>query len=417
MKQILKQTSWLIIAQLLTKVIGFFYTIFLAKSLGVEDFGLYTVAFAYFSILSAVADFGFNRFLIREIALGRMNSHQLLWNTMILRITISSVLFAVFAITLYLTDSDSFRVNLILLSTLAILPQTIGLTFDGIFIAMKKLQFSSFILFISTIAMSFLGYLLLNSGFGVVGAINALIFGQLVYASAAFILIGFTQGLHSLKIELPILKEAIVGSLPYGLLGILGLLYFRIDSIILSYLKGSFETGIYGAAYRFLETIIFIPSAFAAALFPSMAQLQTQQNKTQLKSLYFKSVKLMAFLGIIFLAGYFFILPEIIKKYLPNYILAIDAIKILSLSIPFIFIATPGVQVLLSTEKYLKSVLFFSVLTLFLNVMLNLIFIPQFGYIAASWITVFSDITSFIIFFLMINFYIFTPLSGASKKS
>lgn len=406
MKQILKQTSWLILAQVLTKAIGFFYTIFLAKSLGVESFGLYTVAFAYFSIISAIADFGFNRFLIREISQEKLKTNLLLWNTLMLRLTLAAVLFAAFAVFLYVFDTDKIRVNLILLATLAILPQVVGMTFDGIFVALKKLQFSALALFVSTLAMSFSGWLLVSKGFGSIGAVNALIFGQLTFAAAFFVLIVLHQGLHFPKIELSVIKKAVVGSLPYGILGILGLLYFRIDAIMLSYIRGSYETGIYGAAYKFLETIIFIPASFAAALFPNMTILHTE-NLSDLKKLYFKAIKLMFILGLFFLLGYIFVLPQIIKLYLPNYLLAIDVIKILSLSIPFIFIATPGVQVLLSTDKYLKPVVFFSFFTLVFNIVLNFLFIPQFGILAASWITVLSDVLSFAIFFLLINFYIF----------
>lgn len=404
MRQILKQTTWLILAQVLTKGIGFFYTIFLAKSLGVEDFGLLTVALAYFSIISSIADFGFNRFLIREVAQDKKQTNILLWNILMLRLTLTSILFAIFAVTLYILDQDKIRVNLILLATLAILPQAMGMTFDGIFVALKKLQFSALTLFLSTLAMVLAGFLLVSKGFGVVGAVNALIFGQLIFAGVLFILLTLNHGLHFPKVEFSIIKKAIRGSLPYGVLGILGLLYFRIDAIILSYLRGSFETGIYGAAYKFLEAIIFVPSSFAAALFPTLAKLH--DDKIELKQLYFKSLKLMLSLGIVLLIGYILVLPQIIKTFLPNYLLAIEAIKILSLSIPFIFIATPGVTVLLSTDKYLKSVMFFSIFTLAFNIILNFVFIPKFGFIAASWVTVFSDILSFAIFFLLIKFQI-----------
>ncbi len=405
MRSILKQTTWLILAQVLTKIIGFFYTIFLAKSLGVEDFGLLIVALAYFSIISSIADFGFNRFLIREVTRDKGQTNVLLWNTVMLRLTLTSILFAVFAVFIYFFDADKIRVNLILLATLAILPQTVGMTFDGIFIALKKLQFSSLALFLSTLATALVGLFLVSRGFGPTGAVNALIYGQLTYVIILFSILTLNHGLHFPKIEVYVIKKAIKGSLPYGILGILGLLYFRIDAIILSYIRGSFEAGIYGAAYKFLEAIIFVPSSFAAALFPALAKLHN--NKIEMKQLYFKSIKLMLSLGLFFLLGYIFVLPQIIKIFLPNYLPAIEAIKILSLSIPFIFIATPGVQVLLSTDKYLKSVVFFSIFTLVFNITLNFLFIPKFGFIAASWVTVFSDILSFVIFFLLIKFKMF----------
>lgn len=409
MRQIFKQASWLVLAQFITKSISFFYTFFLAKSLGVEGFGLYIVAISYFSIISSIADFGFNRFLIREISIEKINVSQLLWNTLILRLALASVLFASFAIVLYSFDKDASRVNLILIALMAVLPQSIAMTFDAIFVALKKLQFSAIMLFISTIGMAFSGWYLVTQGFGSIGAVNGLIFGQLVYALGFFLITGLNIGIHFPKIELSIIKKAVKGSLPYGILGILGLLYFRIDSIILSYLKGSYDAGIYGASYKFLETIIFIPGSFAAALFPNMTKLYSK-NMSDLKKLYFKSLKIMLVLGLILFLSYIFILPILITLYLPNYLPAIEVIKILSLSIPFIFIATPGVQVLLSTDKYLTPVILFSVFTLLLNIILNFLFIPKFGYIAAAWITVFSDTISFIIFFILINLYIFSSL-------
>lgn len=357
---------------------------------------------AYFSIISSIADFGFNRFLIREVVQDKSAAPKLLWNIIILRLTLTAVLFAGFAIFLYFLDPDKLRVSLTLLATLAILPQAVALTFDGIFAASKKLQFSAISLFISSVSTIFAGIFLLNEGLGVWGAMDAFIFGQLIYMLVLIIFLHNTQGFLFSPIKLSIIKKALAGSLPYGLLSILGLLYFRIDTLMLSYLKGSFETGLYGVAYRFLEAIIFIPSAFAAAFFPAVAKLSDEKG-SELKKIYFTSLKMMLILGLVIMMFYILILPIIIKLFLPNYLQAIDVIKILALSIPFIFIATPGVQILLSSDKYLRPVLLFSIFTVIFNIVLNFIFIPIFGVLAAAWITVLSDVLSFVIFFLFIQ--------------
>lgn len=406
MRNILKQSSFLFLAQSLTRVIGFFYTIYLARALGVSDFGLLTAALAYFSIISSIADLGFSRFLIREVAKDRAKASQLLWNISLLRLTLTSVLFAIFAVGLYILDADKMRVSLILLATIAILPQAIALTFDAIFVGIRKLQFSAASLLMSSLATAALGFYLVRSGFGPMGAVNALILGQVIYVTSLLYFLFKNEKPIFSAVNLTIIKKIIGGSLPYGLLGILGLLYFRIDTILLSYLKGNYETGIYGAAYKFLEGIIFIPGAFSAALFPALAKLH-DGNKGEMKRLYFKSLKLMGAIGMILFFSYFLILPEIIKIFLPNYLQAVEAVRILSLAIPFIFLATPGVQVLFSSEKYLKTVILLSLFTLGFNVILNLIFIPKFGFIAASWITVLSEILSFMIFLLLIRIKIF----------
>lgn len=400
MKAILKQTSYVFLAQSLTRAIGFVYVIYLAGILGVSEFGLYTLALAYFSIISSIADFGFNRFLIREVAKDRSKAVQLLWNIIILRLTLTSVLFAIFAITLYSFDPMKMRVSLILLATLSILPQAIALTVDAIFVANQKLQISAIALFVASLAAALAGYILVGKGFGTMGAVNALILGQVIYAIVLLIFLLKYERLVFSKINLGLLKEAIYGSLPYGLLGILGLLYFRIDTILLSYIKGSFETGIYGAAYKFLESITFIPSAFSLALFPILSKLH-DANIQDVRKLYFKSLKVMAGLGIVVFLAYILVLPKVISIFLPNYLSSIAAIQILALSIPFMFAQGVTVSVLLSTDKYLKQVILLSIITLVFNVVANLVFIPLFGFIGASWITVLSEILSFIIFFLL----------------
>ncbi len=406
MRNIFKQVSWLFLAQILIRAVGFFYTVFLARSLGVTDFGLYTVALSYFSIISSFADFGINRFLIREVSIDKSMAAELLCNVVILRLSFTSVLFAIFATVLYLFDPDKMRVSLVLLATLAILPQSVALTFDAIFVAIQKLQFSALALFISSMATALAGLLLINRGFGSMGAINALIFGQLIYLFSLTVFLYKQKILVMSKIEVSIIKKALTGSLPYGLLGVLGLLYFRTDSILLSYMKGSYEAGIYGVAYRFLEAIIFIPSSLALAIFPTMTKLH-YGNLAEMKKLYKKILKLMTVLGIITALGCIFVLPEIIKLFLPNYFKAIDIIRVLSLSIPFIFVYVPLSQIILTSDKYLKSLVLISIGTLFFNILLNLIYIPQYGSLGAALITVISDVLSFIIVLLFIRIKIF----------
>src|SRR3990167_8995335 len=354
MKEILKQSSWLIGAQILSRIIGFFYTIFLARNLGVSDYGLFSVGLAYFSIISSFSDFGFNRYLIKEASQKENTKWELLWNLMALRLTLICIFFGIFSVLLYLFDGNRLRVSVILLASLAVLPQTIAITFDGLFIALRKLQFSAIALITSSLGTVLLGFFMISKGFGVIGAVNALILGQF--------------------------------------------LYFRIDTVLLSYLRGNFETGIYGAAYKFFEAITFIPAALSTALFPVLAKLH-DVNQEQVIKLYFKSLKILFTISLLVVIGYFYLLPIIIQLLLPSYLPAVKAIVILTLAIPFMFCHYPAVQVLLSTDKYFKPVITISIILLSLNIVLNLIFIPIYGFIAASWITVFSEARSFLIYF------------------
>ncbi len=402
MRAILKQTTWLFLAQALGRVIGLFYTIFLARNLGVSDFGLFSSALAYFSLVSSVADFGFNRFLIREIARDHKKIPELLCNISLLRLTLGSVIFSLFAVGLYLLDPDKLRVSLTLLAVLAVLPQAISQTLDAIFVALQKLQYSSVALLILSLATTIFGVSLVSTGFGVVGTVVALILGQLVYLIALTFFLRVQKVRILAKITTSTIKQAILGSLPYGLLGILGLLYFRIDIILLTYLRGNFDAGIYGVAYRFLEAVVFVPSSLAAAFFPISIKLVTQSPE-KIYKLYKKSIYLLFLIALPIAAAYWLLVPFIILRFLPQYLQAIKVLQILSLTIPFMFMISIQGMLLFSHERFLRPLLLMGFFNLILNILLNLYLIPKYSFVGSAWATLISDIVGFSIFLLYIR--------------
>lgn len=401
MENILKQSSWLFTAQALGKAIGFFYAIFLAKNLSVPDFGLYSTALAYFSMISVVSDLGFNRYLITEIARDRLKITQLLLTVGVFRLLLSTVFFAIFSVALYLLDPDKLRVNLILLAALATIPQTIAFTLDAIFIAIQRLKVSSIGLIVLNLSTTLIGILLVKD-FGATGAVVALIIGQLIYLFALTIFL-LTQKLKlSINIEWTTLKQVLKGSLPYGIVGILGLLYFKIDTLMLAYLKGNFEVGIYGIAYKFLEAVVFIPAVLSTALFPSIVKIIDNNPKNAYK-LYLKVTVLLFSISILVVVSYLFLLPMIINNFLPQYSPAIEVIRILSLTIPFMFMISPQGVILFSQKRFLKALLLMSVFNLSLNIALNLYLIPRYSFYGAAWATLISDIVGFSLFFVYIS--------------
>lgn len=407
MKELLfKNSSYLLIAQFLVKIVSFFYTVFLARILGVDNFGLFTVALSYFSLISAVADFGISRYLIREIARGGKDTSTLISNILILRLTVIAVVFALFSVGMTLLDPNVDRVSLTLIALLSIFPQAVALTIDGVFVAVNRIKLAALGLIFLSVVTALLGVSLVCSGYGAMGASAALFFGELFYGLSMWFLLTREKIIFRPAVETKILKEIIVGSLPYGLLGILGLLYFKIDTILLSYMRGSFETGIYAAAYKFLEAIIFIPSAISTALFPILAKLH-DSDPGHVKRIYYKGLWVMLFISLPILIGYVLILPIIIRFFLPQYLESIFVLQVLALTIPLMFIHTPATVALLSTDKYIKEVVTISFGTLAFNLILNILLIPQFGYLAAAFITVLSEAVSLLSFYLLLKYRVF----------
>lgn len=389
-RKVYKNTSWLLGGQAIVKVIAFVYTIFLANALGVSDFGLYVVALSYYSLISVVADLGVTRYLVRELAIGHLPKGSLLSTAILTRLSVLSISFAISSLAVYILDPDKLRAFLISLVVLAVLPQSISLSLDAIYISASKLKYSALGIVSMTIFTAILGVILVKFQMGIVGAVVALMVGQLFHA----LLLANFCFIHKINclgtVDSKIIRQLTKGSLPYALLSVFGLFYFKVDSLLIGYLRGSFEAGIYGVAYKFLEGVVLIPSVLSIALFPILSKMH-KKHPHDLKKVFIKISKVMVALSLIVVLGFLLILPPFIHYILPNYTSAVPAVKVLALAIPFIFLHVPLSQILLSSEKYLRQMIFISLIPISFNILLNLHFIPQYGFIAAAWITVVSD--------------------------
>lgn len=402
-RKIFKNTSYLFTAQVFVKGISFLYTIFLARSLEVENFGIYTVALSYFALVSAIADLGITRYFIREGSKEKSNLDHLLSSVTLLRVAIVAVSFAVLSIIFSIFDPEKTRVSAILVIFLALFPQAIALMFECVFVSLQKFSFTAIGQLVLNIVTVIVGVFLINNNYDLFGVITAFIVGQIIYA--LFMFAGITHLRMHLYNQVTIkkIKEVLKNSLPYGLLSVIGIISFRADSIILSYTRGNFETGIYGAAFKFVDAIAFFPAIVATVLFPIMAEM-LENDFPGVKKLAKKSIRVMIPLGLLVMLGFVFVLPILIKTFLPKYILAIDSIKILGLAVPFIFAHMPLGQIILATDKYLKESLGMFLGIMSFNIIAGLIFIPKFGFMAASWITVTGEILTFSVFWIFLHF-------------
>jgi len=67
-------------------------------------------------------------------------------------------------------------------------------------------------------------------------------------------------------------RKVLADVLPYALAAAVGLFYFRLALILMSYIASGRETGIYSAAFRIVETIAVVPWVVVSSGFPILAR-------------------------------------------------------------------------------------------------------------------------------------------------
>jgi O-antigen/teichoic acid export membrane protein len=198
-------------------------------------------------------------------------------------------------------------------------------------------------------------------------------------------------------------KRLIKEALPLGISAIVTFLYFRIDTIILSVVKGSQDVGLYGAAYKIIENLSYFPAMFMGLVAPLFSRYvfndHEKFNKIRLESL--KAIALAA-TGISF--GVFALAPEIVKIINgPGFEKSVWALRLLTPSIFGIFLGQYFNSVLIAANLQ-KRLLKIFLLAAFLNISLNLILIPKYSFLAAA---VISSVTEVVVFSLS-AFFVFS---------
>lgn len=402
-KYILKNSSYLLISQFLVKAFAFLYAIFLAGNVGAADFGTYSAALSIFGLMSLFADLGINRVLTRDIARDEGNLSKLFSTALLLRALASAVSFFGLTVFFYLTDSSSLRFMLTSIALLSLVPQSVALSVDAVLIALKKAPLSALGFFLFNMVSYIFGAALIFLGFGVYGATTAFLIGHIFYAVFFVSALMFTKKIEFKPFDVNLARSILVKSFPYGILSAIGFASFRFDTVILSFTRGGVETGIYSLAYRFLEAATIIPIAFGTILYPVFSELGKDMQKT--KKLFQSSLLFGFAAGSLITLSYWTILPWFLNTFFPeSFSGSAKALQILSLAIPFIFMHIPLGQLLLSKEGLLKEIIFLYIGIFSVNLALMLYFIPQYGFISASWITVIAESVTLITFLTYIKF-------------
>src|SRR3989344_2040109 len=88
---VFKNTSFLFFSEVVIKILGLFYFIFLARNLSVDIFGRYNLVTSFVTIFSFLPDIGIGLIVVREIARKGFDSALLLGNTLIITTVMSVV--------------------------------------------------------------------------------------------------------------------------------------------------------------------------------------------------------------------------------------------------------------------------------------------------------------------------------------
>ena len=389
-QRIAKNTAALFAAQFVVAILGLILSIFIARSLGDVIFGKYSFALAFTALFAVFSDLGYSTLLIREVARDKSQASKYLNNVLCMRALLSLIIFALIVITInvmgYLADTK----NVVYLFGIYTLVVSFSAVFKVTFRAFEKMEYEAGITIIANIIRVSLGLLVLLLGYGLIELALVFLFSGVFDLLFSFLVCMRKFVKPKIELDFEFWKSTIKIALPLSMLSIFGLIYMRIDTIMLSVMKGDAVVGWYNAAYNLVLGFKSIPHLFMNALFPLMSGYFVS-SKDSLRDIYEKSFKYLFILGLPLAVGITLLADRIILLlYGQQFSNSIIALQILAWDVLLIFLYMCSAFVLASIDKQ-NQMIVFAGCTAFINVTLNLFLIPSFSYIGAAIATIAAE--------------------------
>lgn len=180
-------------------------------------------------------------------------------------------------------------------------------------------------------------------------------------------------------------------SWPIGVSILFNLIYFKADTIILSFVRPFQEVGIYSAAYRVLEILVTLPFMYTGVLLPLLARAWVDKDTKHFQSLLRNSYVAMALLVAPIIAGIFVLGTRVMMIIAgPAFAASGKILNILLIAIGLIFLGTVSSHAIVALDAQRKMMPIYIIVAL-LTLAGYILFIPQYGMWAAAWLTVFSE--------------------------
>ncbi|MBQ2651974.1 MAG: flippase [Methanobrevibacter sp.] len=389
-RRIFSNMGWLVSSQLIITVCTFIWTIIIARYLGVFEYGIYGFAVSITGIMVIIADFGINTHIVRDVSTDYSIASKYLGNAIPLKSVFAIASVLLLLLVLFLLGTDELTVKVTMLFAIEMVLKSFFNLLKGAFQAFEDVKYQAIgnnILHVVLLAFIIIA---IYTDMGIFAIAVSYITATAIALAYGFYALNKNIVRPKYEFDREFCKKITVLSIPFAITGILFSAYYFLDIIMLENIIGSYAAGIYNAAYKLIPVQNILVSIYIAIIFPVMSKLFKNNDDSMLIFVYEKSVKYMLMLIIPFSVLIVIYAPALIQIiYGSEYAAASTVLATLIWTVSLLFVLGPGTNLLNSSHKEMavnKIYIFGAVI----NVILNLIFIPQFSYYGAVFSTILS---------------------------
>lgn len=370
-------------------VLGIGVTLLLVRALGTDGFGRWSVLLAVLGFVGYFGSLGLAQVTVERAAADPARAPTWFGALVTLRLALMGpVTLIAVGLCLLLADDGAMRVAAVLVC--AVLPvsalSALGVVFQVQVrnVVMTAVEVANGVVWAAAVVL----ITVLDGG---LVAVAAALLAVSTLTNLAIAALALRAGSVRFRGSRPLWPALLKQGLPVGIGGLLTLGYGYVDQVIVYEIAGVREAGLYGAVYRIYERAQFVPVAIMTTLFPLFVAAR-DTDPARVRRLFHTAVDYLVLTSLpalaITLAG-----PEPITRLLFGDDFADAAPALPVLMATFVVVSLGHLTgYLIVTYRLQNRFLALAVGALVFNVAANLVLVPSYGFIAAAWITLATEV-------------------------
>jgi len=388
-KRLVKNTGAVLLAQVVEPACSFILVLFVARTLGVSGLGKFSIAISFFFIFETISSLGFSHLITREVARDRSRAGKYLINASFIGFFFSVLMAGAMSLTASLLNYPADTAQAIYVLSFSLMPGAVALICQSICRAFEKLEYVSVPLIMGNLFKLFLGLLILFKGYGLVELMVVILGSQLLILFISIYFVLRCIGKPLFRIDFGFCKWIVKTTPTFALIFVFATIYWNVDILMLSKIKGATEVGFYSAAYKLMNVWKIIPVGYLMALQPMISMLFVSSVE-KFRIACTKSIKYLFIVMLPIAVGSTLLSDKIILLFFRERFLAsANALSILIWAlVPYAINMTLSHALIASNNQ--KTNLRSLLISMMSNVALNLLLIPKFSFLGAAVATLAS---------------------------
>ncbi|MEO6655362.1 MAG: flippase [Pyrinomonadaceae bacterium] len=385
--------------EIIARAVAFFGVSYAARVLGPEQFGIIGFAAALFGYLSLSVTAGFADIGSREIARRPREASSIAANVVAMRLIIAALaLIAIAVIAAFLNKPPTVKLVLLLMGLLFF---PLALDTSWVYKGLEKNRPVAFALIIGQILYVGAIFIAVREPSAVAFVPLAQFFGEIC---AALILLIPLFWIGKIQLDLREGLHLLLKSGFWAISRVMRALTYTFDIVLIGFLLGEREVGLYTAPYRICMLLIAMAVSVYASYLPIIIRAASKDlMNPEIGFIAERSLNFGAAVAAPLVVGGIMVAkPLVVAVFGTDYAAGSTAFQFILLSIGLVFLHGALHNVFLAVNRLKTEMMIFAAAAV-LNIGLNIIIIPRYGIVGAAVVTAITEFATLVCGLIVIN--------------